>query len=597
MKTGKTDPNRRSFRWDLLFLTALALLINLTVLLSASAKEKKERVDVEIEGVRKGLLENIHAYLSLEHPPSPPTEEAVRRLYDQAPDEIRKALQALGYYRPTIHSELTETDSGWRARFDIDPGSPVRIKQIDLEILGEGAEDPAFEEAEKKLPLHEGDQLDHGDYEKVKATLQNLAAERGYFDAAFTTHRIDVNLEENSADIVLHYDTGPRYRLGRVRFKQEKEEFSIHLLDRFVLFEPGTPYHTNRLLELNGALSGSDYFNTVEIRPLQEEKEDLLVPLEVTVSPRKQYQLSAGIGYGTDTGPRVSFGWEDRYINPWGHRFRAETELSVLRKSVSATYEVPRSYPPTDKLKFQIGLLQERTEIAENKRGLVGVSRSKGRSNGWIETIFLNYQYETFRISDQNGISHLVLPGITWTRTRSNDPVYPTQGHRLTFLIEGTDRALGSDVRMVQGQIHAKYIYPLGNRQRLLFRSELGATSVSNFNELPVSLRFFAGGDLSVRGYRYNVLGPKNDLGDVIGGRYLMIGSVEYDHRIKQSFAAAVFYDLGNAINHFDDPLKESVGVGLRWFSPVGPIRIDVAYALREPGISLRLHVNMGPDL
>lgn len=582
-------------RWGRLPSLTFVLLIGLAGFpLIASAKE---RVAVEINGVKGGLLENIRAYLSLEHPPAPLTDEGVQRLYRQAPEEIRKALQALGYYRPEIRSELTETDSGWRAVFEIDPGPPVMIDRLDFKITGEGIGDAAFQRLQEKLPLRQGEGLDHGTYEKAKAALERLAAERGYFDARWIDHRIDLDLEKNVAAITLHFETGPRYRLGPVRFKQESEEFSLRFLSRFVPFEVGAPYHSDRILELNGALTNSDYFSSVELRPLHEAQEDLLIPIEVTLTPRKRYQLSAGVGYGTDTGPRVSLGWENRYINAWGHRFRSEMELSFLRKSVSASYEIPRQFPPTDRIKFQVGLQREDTEIATSKRGIVGVSRSKGRSNGWVETLFLNYQYETFHISNQNGISHLVLPGISWSRTRANDPTYPTQGHRLTFLVEGTDRAIGSDVRMAQTQLRAKYIYPLGARQRLIVRGDLGATAVSEFNQLPVSLRFFAGGDTSVRGYRYNTLGPRNELGDVVGGRFLAVGSVEYDHRIKAQWAAALFYDIGNAVEHFSDPMKESAGVGVRWFSPVGPIRLDLAYALREPAVSLRLHVNMGPDL
>ncbi|MDC4226629.1 MAG: BamA/TamA family outer membrane protein [Candidatus Manganitrophus sp.] len=140
---------------------------------------------------------------------------------------------------------------------------------------------------------------------------------------------------------------------------------------------------------------------------------------------------------------------------------------------------------------------------------------------------------------------------------------------------------------------------PSRSSGRLLLRGEFGWTSVSNFDDLPVSLRFFAGGDRSVRGYGYNTLGPENESGEVIGGRYLATGSVEYDYRIAEQWGVALFYDIGNAANEIDWDLnpQDRVGIGGRWYSPVGPIRVDLAYALDRPGLAFRVHINMGPDL
>ncbi|MDC4226630.1 MAG: hypothetical protein MPW15_20865 [Candidatus Manganitrophus sp.] len=172
---------------------AVILLISFFWLPSAAWGE--EKITVEIEGVEGELLENVQAYLRLEKPPSPLTESTLRRLYRQAPEEIHQALQALGYYQPQIESELTRAEERWIARFKIDPGPPVRVARIDLTVTGEGKGDPAFDEPSggdsapgRRNVLH------HGEYERTKEMLQNLAAERGYFDARFMTHRAAVDL-------------------------------------------------------------------------------------------------------------------------------------------------------------------------------------------------------------------------------------------------------------------------------------------------------------------------------------------------------------------------------------------------------------------
>lgn len=572
----------------------VALFVLFSLLLSEPARAE-ERVEVEIRGVRDELLENIRAHLSLQSPPSPLTEATVRRLYRQAPEEIERALQALGYYHPGIRSELTPIEAGWRARFEIDPGPPVRIGRIDIRLSGEGADDPPLREILEKLPIERGEILHHGEYEESKGMIQRLAAERGYFDARFTTHRIELDLLENRATVLLAFDTGPRYYLGEVRFRQDV--LDPDFMERFVPFEPGEPFHTNRLLALNNALTSAGYFLRIDVRLLQEEAVDRVIPVEVVLVERMRYQFSAGAGYGTDTGPRLILGWENRRVNARGHRFESQLELSLLRQSITADYEIPLARPGTDKLRFQVGYQEEDTPTAESRIWTVGASRTALRGSSWLETIFLNYRAERFEVGEQVGHSRLVLPGISWTRAVSDHPIDPRSGSRLTFTFQGTDPALGSDVRLFQSQVRGKLIHPLGHRGRILLRGDLGATHIADFTELPASLRFFAGGDRSVRGYRYNALGPVDETGQVIGGRYLMVGSAEYDYRIGDQYGVALFYDIGNAINDLDDPLRESAGIGIRWISPVGPVRIDLAFALREPDISIRVHINMGPDL
>src|SRR5690606_9543527 len=119
-------------------------------------------------------------------------------------------------------------------------------------------------------------------------------------------------------------------------------------------------------------------------------------------------------------------------------------------------------------------------------------------------------------------------------------------------------------------------------------------TRIDEFSELPASLRFFAGGDQSVRGYRYNSLGPTDASGEVIGGRKLLVGSLEYEHRIRGGWSAAVFYDAGNALEDYGDSLARGAGFGVRWLSPIGQVRIDLASALSEDGNPWRLHLNIG---
>lgn len=210
----------------------LALCACLAMLQSAAP----ERITVEIQGVTGELRQNVRAQLTIaQHASGEPVLEAqIRRLHDRAPDEIRRALQPFGHYRPTIDAALSQRPGGWIARYRIDPGDPIRIGRVDVDIVGPGADDPALRGVAGRHGLRPGEPLRHAAYENAKAALQNRAAATGYLDAALATRRAEVDTVAYSARVVFRLETGPRYRFGPVRFTPTP--FEQAFLDRFVGF-------------------------------------------------------------------------------------------------------------------------------------------------------------------------------------------------------------------------------------------------------------------------------------------------------------------------------------------------------------------------
>lgn len=590
------------------------------VCLSLWAQDKEQETThlaVSIEGISGALLENVRAHLSLkdeaflddvrvslglDDKPRQLTAPEVRRLYRRAPTEIKDGLRALGYYHPQIQAELTPTDKGWQARFNIAPGPPMRITRIDLEITGEGARAPSFERFVQEFPFQKGDILNHGEWERAKNRLQSIAVERGYFDAELETHRFVVDLKKNEATMSLHFDSGPRYRFGPVLFEQtrlpEGEELNEGLLKRLVPFKTGEPFVASKVIELQTALMSSGYFTSVEVQRLLDQTDDHRIPIRAVLRADEKYRLSLGAGFGTDTGPRGEIGWQIRRINPRGHQFSSRIEGSLLGVRAQAAYEIPHGHPLTEKISLGLETKVEITDTFESNLFALGAQRTDALSGGWFQTIFFNAQQELYEIDGQDDDSFLVIPGLRWKRVRADTPIAPRRGSRLFFELRGTETFLGSDAGFLQSRAQGQFIRSFSERGRLLLRSDLGATLVDDVNELPPSVRFFAGGSDNLRGFDFKSLGPRNSEGDVIGGRYLATGSVEYEYRLLDKWGLAVFYDVGNAFNDSLNPnLAQDTGVGLRWFSPVGPIRIDFAFAISEPGNPFRLSVRMGPDL
>ncbi len=557
------------------------------------------RLKVEVDGVKRDLERNIRSVLSLEKlDRDEMTEERIRRLHAGAQGEIEEALQPYGYYRPVVRAELRQEGDQWIARYDVDAGPPVKVASVDLRIAGAGADDPRFRELAARFPMKKGDVLFHPDYEQGKHALEDLAAEEGYLDAAFQANQVRVDLQRYRADVVLHYDTGPRYRFGEVRFNQDVLDPA--LLTGYVNFKRGEPLDVNKVLELQNALSDSPYWSRVEVVTRQDQRQGLEVPIDVDLVPSKTMRFSGGIGYGTDTGARASGAWELRRLNRRGHRAEAEVRGSQIEQALKLSYYIPGAYPRTDVLSFNTVYQREDTDTSFSETGLVGAQLTKSRGH-WREAYSLNYQREDFEVGLDQGISNLLVPGASLERVEADDRIFTTNGYRARLSLQGAEGSLLSDSSFLQGHLEGKVIRTLGERNRIIGRAELGYTATDEFRELPPTFRFFAGGDRSVRGFAYQSLGREDEAGNVIGGESLMVGSLEYElwfpEMWGQKLGAALFYDTGSASQSFGGVLARGAGVGVRWRSPIGPIRADLAWALSEEGRPMRFHLTIGPDL
>lgn len=554
-------------------------------------------IDIRIEGLEEDRLRNnVHALLSLTtlKQREAPSEVRVRRYFSLAEREIHTALEPFGYYRPQIESRLERTGDGWRAQFHIDAGEPVRVRELALDLSGPGQDIPELQALLDDPVLGLGDIAVHARYETLKKSLLSKALELGYLDAAYTRHELRIDPDAGSAAVLLHLDTGRRYRFGEVSF--DGDSLREPLLRRYLTFVPGEPYSNRKLLELQRALLDSDYFESVSVDGEREAAQDHAIPIEVRLTPRKRHRYIAGLGFGTDTGVRGRLGWEVRRLNRRGHTLTTELKASEIRQGATLEYGIPVRNPRTDRLSFTGAVQQEdsATVDSDSRSLAANLSRARGRLR---ENLSLTFLDEDFRLGDQRGSSTLLMPGIAWTYIKADNPLITRHGWRAQLELRGASPELLSDTRFAQLIAGAKYILPLGSRGRILTRGQIGTTWMSEFDQLPASVRFFAGGDRSVRGFDFQKLGPTDVNGEVIGGRHLLTGSLEYEHRIRGKWRAAVFVDTGNAFDDFGDELETGAGVGVRWESPIGLLRVDIASAVSRPDNPLRLHITLGPDL
>jgi translocation and assembly module TamA len=491
----------------------------------------------------------------------------------------------------------TLDEACWQASFSIATGGPVLLRSVSIEVDSGGEQDEKLAEVVQECALRSGDILQHANYDLCRRNINRTAKRLGYFDGKFIERRIDVYPAEYAADITLHFETGRRYVFGETTFEQTT--LDPGLVERVVTASPGQPYDADITRRMQRDLIASAYFDQVELTNQPRGEPYFDVPIHIKLTPGKKYQYSAGIGYATDVGPKLRLGVLNRRINKKGHQLEFEINLSKVISDTGLTYRIPLN-KPEDWFTIDTFYKVEDNDSFQSNLFSAGVQRIQKRENGWIRTLFLNLrleEYETGVFDD--GRSKLLTPGISYSFVTEEYPPRPLEGHRSNVQMRGAVDGMVSDTSFLQLYGNTKWVSGLWSGGRLLTRAEAGATLIDSLDSLPASVRYFAGGDTSVRGYAYNSLGPTDSLGAVVGGENLLVGSIEIDQKIAADWSLAAFVDSGNAYDAIADfDPATGAGIGIRWFSPLGPVRFDVAVPLESDAPdAYRIHITLGPDL
>jgi translocation and assembly module TamA len=593
-------------------LRAARLVLAAAALFAASAHAD---IRIDIDGVDGEVRRNVLALLSLErykdHDRIEPA--AVQRLYNRIDDEVREALRPFGYYDPHISSSIEPPDKEhhWHVGITIDPGLPVLIGTVSVQVEGAGAVDPVFTRIIAAPPIHDGDRLSHAAYEQLKNSLEHAAATYGYLDARLLRNELQVDRESRTAAVYLRLDTGERYTFGKTSIMQTAVEDSH--VRRFLRYRQGEPYNALLLLRTQFALDDSQYYSTVEVEAGERDREAHTIPIIIRAS-NSRIGYSFGGGYGTDTGFRGTASLTVPRLNSYGHRFRVQMQLSQIQQTFDARYDVPIRDPALEK--FSLELNGQESLLGNNvTTNAIALGPSVTQILGsWQRVIAINGVHT---VTDdpiiRRQVDNLIVPSIVFASVPEGYLGEALFSRGLYAQLLGSTTTLGARENFLRLDVQAERVVDLSRLWHLLLRSEFGASSISNVENLPGEYRFFAGGDRSVRGFAYDdlspvVLAPAAPGASPLtrqpvkpGGRDLLTGTVELEHDLPRNFGIALFVDGGNAVDHFRDPLAYSAGIGVRLRLPVVTVGLDVAQALRAPGFNgrpgPRLHLNISPKL
>lgn len=548
---------------------------------------------LSIKGLSGELADNADARISLIESNKINNTPNFKRYFES---EVQKALRALGYYSPTF--DYDEQDPKV-LKVKITPGEPVIVEQLNINITGEGQHDEDFKALLNNNLPKIGDVLNHGIYESFKKALLNLSLDKGYFDANMTKHQLAVSNYEHQAFWNIDFDTGQRYKFGKVSFPDAK--IRNDYLANIVPFKEGDRYTAEQLSLLNRRLSSTNWFNSVVVTPdfphLTANKE---LPIVVATSPRKKNNMDLGLGYSTDNGVHGKIGWNKPWINSRGQSFQSNLSLSSPEQTISMSYKIPLKKSPLEQYyTIQGGYKKIDNNDTYSRSYTFGVLRNWDHFEGWQTALGLNMLRDNFTQGDSSYKTFLYYPSVSLSRIRSDGNLLAMWGDSQRYSVEAAADALGSDINLVRFQAQQTWIRSLQKTHRFIARGNFGIIQASNFDRVPPSFRFFAGGDRSIRGYKYQSISPEDKKGKLKGASKLITGSGEYQYNVTGAWWGAVFVDTGEAIDKVDKAkFYTGTGVGVRWASPVGPIKLDLATPLnRKDKGSIHLYIGLGSEL
>ncbi|MDN7604571.1 autotransporter assembly complex protein TamA [Burkholderia gladioli] len=514
-------------------------------------------------------------------------------LITATPQQVRDLTATEGYFSPVVSTDVRNRDGKRSVTVKVDPGPQTDVAGVDLQFKGPvGTEDPKQETAARlAFSLHEGDAFTQSGWDGAKnAALKQLQSYR-YLGAKIVSSQARIDPRTRTAKLAVSFDSGPTFTMGAldvsgVRRYPEKIVANVNPLG------VGEIYDVQRINELQRQLQNTPYYASVAIDVGDDTSKPEDTPVHVKVSEYPYNSVRGGVGYATDTGPHVQGSYT--YLDTFGAAW--PLQVSGRIDQIQQYGQVQLSMPPSPHGWTNSALASYTNTNVSDVRiysARLGLQRTKTSQN-------IDYSYSIMFYQDrldQNGAgpttSRALVPQWSWTRRNVNDPLFPRSGNLIHAEAGFAVKGVLTDQSFIRGYARGQQYIPIGKRDLIFFRAELGGVFTSGGSAgIPASLLFRAGGSNSVRGYGYQSIGNSVD-GSVLPTKYLMTGTAEYQHWFNHDWGAATFFDVGTATDAWGERVfYPGVGLGARWRSPVGPVNVDLAYGLRNR--SVRPYLTLG---
>lgn len=516
-------------------------------------------------------------------------------------EEVQAILRSLGYYSGRVHSG-GDAD---RVELRVEAGPRVTVAASEVRVEGPASQERGIRWfVRSRWLLPEGSFFTSGDWERGKRGLVDALNQRGYLRARIVSSDARVDPVLTSAQLEVVIDSGPQIAFDGVEITG-LERHDARIVNDLRPFRPGDPYTFDGMLMFEARLRDSGYFSGVSVVPdlqaLEDDPDRRSVPLLVDVSEYQARRAVFGVGYSSEQGVRGQVGFEHR--NLFGRSWQLESSLIAEQRRQRLFTNVRTPIEASGHFYGFGGRIEQLDAAGERaRRSNVYVGRGKRSMDiEWFASLQMQAEDRKLRGDEEDEPieyrAHALVLGYSWNLRRLDSRVLPGRGYTVSTQISGARRGLASNRSFVRVYGRAMRFFRMPWRgplagDTLILLGELGWVVAGSRHDIPSENLFRAGGPQTIRGYSYQSLGVR-ERGAIVGGRYLGVASAEYQRRLTESLAAAVFYDLGNAVDEVRDFRAVSgYGVGLRWRTPVGPLKLDLAYgdAVRR----WRLHFSVG---
>jgi len=561
----------------------------------AQAAKKRANYDVEIDAAPRALRKLLEDHLDLSRfaKRDDISSEQFDFLVTATPQQVRDLAATQGYFSPVVRTDVRTVDGRKQVAVHVDPGAQTTISSVTLTFRGAvTTEDPAQENATRfAFSLHDGDPFTQSSWDDAKnASLRALQARR-YLGAKIYHSEARIDPRTHDAKLSVTYDSGPTFTLGKLDISGTRR-YPAGIIDNVNPIYEGEIYSIERVTELQRQLQNTPYYASVAIDVDSDTAKPLETPVHVKVSEYPYNSVRGGVGYSTDTRAHVQGSYT--YLDTFGAAY--PFTVSGRLDQIQQYGQLQLSMPPGKRGWTNSALVSyTTTDVSDTRiyslRG--GVQRS--RTTQFIDRSWsvLYYQDRLDQNTAPPTTARALVPAWSWTRRDTDDLLFPRSGNLLHVEAGFAVKGALTDQTFIRGYARGQQYFPVGKRDLVLFRAELGGVFTSGPSSgVPASLLFRAGGSNSVRGYGFQSIG-NNVGGSVLPTKYLVTASSEYQHWFNHDWGAAVFFDVGTATDTWGDKqFFPGVGFGARWRSPVGPVNIDLAYGIRNQ--SVRPYLTLG---
>lgn len=560
----------------------------------------KNLISFQIEGVPADLTVQLQNAM-----PSLPYDGKESRLHElilSSNLRLRDALQAYGYYHATWHSKTLSLKNGDAVvQYDIVLGQPIRVRKTDIRILGAIAEVPSLRQRIKPFPLSNGNILDQVSYESWKDQSLSFLRSRGYIRAYYQRHELLIDKKNDWADIYLWLNSGERFQVGSISIVGA-ERYPRWFIERYLTFKTGDWYSPDALSVTESNLHDANRFENVQVLGDTAHPVDTTVPVTVKLASLPEQHLKVGVGYSTNIGLNGILYYDNYNMFQRAQHLHVAVQAAQRTRNIGATYTWPigstlgSEYVATTSFQnetYQIWSANELSAAIGRRWALADNARKN--VNATIQAMF-NLEQASYTVSGISDSSFYLYPSVTYRVQNYHNILRPVSGFYVQATAEGASKVWGSTSNFLRVRVRGGWDQMLSSDWGIGARASLGALWLhGSIRNLPPNLRFFGGGQNSLPGYAYESQGPTDAQGAVVGGRLLAVAGIHIDRFITHDWAVGVFYDAGNAFDSFSSfHVLQDIGIGTRWYSPVGPIILDFAHPLiapRAPAVRVALSV------